>query len=314
MKRLQYDLSPNHTFSRASGAIDAEYVLRALIISADDFGLSLDVNEAIERGNREGILAAASLMMAADATEDAIARARALPSLRVGLHVVLVNGRPVLPPERVPDLVDSNGAFLSDLGRAGVRFFFRPGIRRQLTDEIRAQFEAFRATGLPLDHVNAQNHMHVHPTVFGILLKVGAEYGMRAVRIPREPFGPSWRAERTKFSARFANEVLLLPWLSLMKARLRRAGLTSNDYVYGMIDTGHVTRDIVLRFLPHVPNGITELYFHPAMRTWPNVPYGMDDYDFAGEYRALVDTDVMRELAASDIARTTYSALSAHAP
>src|SRR5690242_17693655 len=124
--------------------------MRQLIVTADDFGLSTAVNEAIERGHREGILSTTSLMVAAPATPDAVERARRTPTLHVGLHVVLVNGRPALPPEEVPLLVDERGMFETDLFRAGVRYFFTPGIRKQLEAEIRAQFAAFAATGLPL--------------------------------------------------------------------------------------------------------------------------------------------------------------------
>ncbi|MGZ3505970.1 MAG: hopanoid biosynthesis-associated protein HpnK [Vulcanimicrobiaceae bacterium] len=286
--------------------------MRNLIVSADDFGLSVEVNEAVERANRNGILSTTSLMVAAPATGDAVRRARELPDLHVGLHVVLVNGRPTLPPERVPDLVDRNGELATDLLRAGINFFFRPGVRRQLEDEIRAQFEAFAATGLTLDHVNAQNHMHVHPTVLSVILKVGRAYGMRAVRIPFEPFLPSWRSVPQAMAQRFGNAVLLAPWLALMKARLRRARIATNDFVFGMNDTGHMTRERVLDFLPNLPHGVSELYFHPAMRRWPQA-HGMDDYDFAGEYRALVDDAVIRALESSDIRQIDYGQLAANA-
>ena len=97
-----------------------------------------------------------------------------------------------------------------------------------------------------------------------------------------------------------------------MKARLRRARIVTNDFVFGMNDTGHMTRERVLGFLPNLPEGITELYFHPAIRRWPQVQ-GMDDYDFAGEYQALVDDAVIRALASSDIRQTHYGRLAADA-
>ncbi len=286
--------------------------MRDVIISADDFGVSEEVNEAVEVAHRSGILSTTSLMVAAPATADAVRRARALPNLHVGLHVVLVNGRPALPPERIPALVDANGDFATDLARAGVNFFFRPGVRRQLEDEIRAQFEAFAATGLALDHVNAQNHMHVHPTVLSLILKVGKSYGLRAVRIPFEPFLPSWRSMRTAMPQRFANAVFLWPWLTLMKARLRRAGITTNDFVFGMNDTGHMTAERVQRFLVNLPPGVSELYFHPATGRWHGA-LGMDDYDFAGEYEALVNPAVNDALRGSGARSISYTRLAAGA-
>ena len=100
-----------------------------LIVTADDFGAAVEVNEAVERAHRDGILSAASLMVAGAAAADAVARAKAMPSLRVGLHLVLVEGRPVLPASPVPDLVDATGHFRTDMARAGAAMFFLPKVR-----------------------------------------------------------------------------------------------------------------------------------------------------------------------------------------
>lgn len=281
--------------------------MRRLIVTADDFGLAIAVNEAVERGHREGILSTTSLMVAGPAFEDAVSRARTMPGLHVGLHVVLVNGRPVLDPQLVPDLVDARGSFESDLFRAGVKYFFKPGIRKQLQAEIRAQFEIFARTGLPLDHVNAQNHFHVHPTVLSLIVKVGREFGVRAVRVPREPFLPSWKAMRTHAAARLANDALLWPWMALMRVRLRGAGIATNDYVFGMNDSGRMTPDCVRALLKHLPPGVSELYLHPATHTWQGA--FPPDYDFAGEFAALIDPQVAQTLRSADITRTSFSEL-----
>src|ERR1700761_7238600 len=158
-----------------------------LIVTSDDFGASLTVNEAVELAHTQGILTAASLMVAGDAAADAMARAKRLPTLGVGLHLVLVEGRPMLPASQVPDLIDATGHFRTNMALAGVNFFFRPQVRRQLAAEIEAQFAAFAATGLPLDHVNAHKHFHLHPTIAGLILSIGARYGLAAARAPIEP-------------------------------------------------------------------------------------------------------------------------------
>lgn len=270
-----------------------------MIVTADDFGLSPHVNEAIERGHRDGILTAASLMVSAPGTEDAIARARRMPSLGVGLHVVVVNGRPVLPPARVGDLVGADGAFGSDLIAAGCRFFFNLRARAQLETEIRAQFEAFARTGLRLDHVNAQNHMHVHPTVFSTILRVGREFGMTAVRIPYEPFWPSWKSAHRDLRVRLGNAVLLAPWLALMRLRLRRAGVARNDVVFGLSDTGRMSSERVRALLAQLPEGITEMYFHPDLGN--------------AEFTALCDPSVIDAVRKAHVVSTSFATLAAGA-
>ncbi len=257
--------------------------MKRLIVTADDFGLTQAVNEGVERAARDGVLTAASLMVGAAAAADAVERARRLPGLKVGLHLVLVHGRPLLSPGKLPALVGADGCFLQDLFQAGLRCFFLPGARGQIEAELRAQFEAFRRTGLVLDHVNAHCHFHLHPTVLGLILKVGRDYGMRAMRLPAEPIGMGG------FGG-FA----LSPWTDLLRARLERAGIRCNRYALGLSTTGKMTEETVLTLLERAGRleGTGELYFHPASRRDPELIRAMPEYDHVGELQALLSPKV----------------------
>ncbi len=279
---------------------------RRLIVTVDDFGLSIPVNEAIERGHREGIVTAASLMVAEPAVADAVERARANPSLAVGLHVVVVAGRSLLQPDRIPDLVGPDGMFSSALTRAGVKYFFSRRAQRQLEAEIRAQFAAFARTGLPLDHVNAQCHYHLHPTVLAAILDVARDYGSPPIRIPAEPFGPSWSATHRNFAARFAVAYVLAPFLALMKRRLRARGFAYNDRVFGFGDTGRMTQERVLGFLGVLPPGATEMYFHAATRRWPGIAADLASYRLEDEFAALISPRVADAVHAGAIERIAF--------
>ncbi|MFI4940825.1 MAG: hopanoid biosynthesis-associated protein HpnK [Burkholderiales bacterium] len=247
-----------------------------MIVTADDFGLHLSVNQAVERAHREGVLSAASLMVAAPAAADAVARARALRSLRVGLHLVLADGQAMLPSEEIPDLVDAQGRFGSDMVRAGVRFFFLPSVRRQLEAEIRAQFTAFAATGLPLDHVNTHKHFHLHPTILGMILEIGRPFGLRAMRLPAEA----------------GISVLLKPWLALLKSRLASAGIAHNDYLVGIKHSGKFDEAALLKALDALPVGVGEIYLHPALVSGADISGSMPGYRHADEFAALISPRV----------------------
>jgi hopanoid biosynthesis associated protein HpnK len=255
--------------------------VKRLIVTADDFGASPEVNEAVERARRDGILTAASLMVAGDAADDAVARARTLPTLGVGLHVVLVEGRPLLPADRIPALVDGTGNFRTDMARTGVTIFASPAARRQLAAEIEAQFAAFAATGLTLDHVNAHKHFHLHPTIAGTILKIGQRYGMRAARAPIEPRRLLRQVDGTDTGPRI--ETI---WARLVRARLRRAGMLVPDQVFGLAWSGAMTADRVRGILERLPDGLTEIYTHPATGAYPGSAPG---YDYSGELAALTD-------------------------
>ncbi|GAB2546777.1 hopanoid biosynthesis-associated protein HpnK [Rhodanobacter koreensis] len=250
-----------------------------LIVTADDYGLHEAVNEAVERGYREGVLRAASLMVAAPAVADAVERARRLSGLAVGLHLVLADGQAILPPARIPDLVDARGMFDQAMVRNGFRYFFLPHVRRQLAAEIRAQFEAFAATGLRLDHVNAHKHFHLHPTILSLMLSIGREFGLRAIRLPAEPgMGPSLR-----------------PWLALMRRRMDKAGIVYNDHVFGIRHTGGMDEAALLDILRDLPNGLSELYLHPAAHG--GLVASMAGYRHADELAALLSPRVRDTIA-----------------
>lgn len=269
--------------------------MKKLILTADDFGASVEVNDAVERAHRHGVLTAASLMVSGAAAHDAVARARNMPSLRVGLHLVLVEGKPVLPARAVPDLVDAQGYFRTDMACAGAAMFFLPKVRAQLAAEIEAQFEAFAATGLKLDHVNAHKHFHLHPTIAGLMVKAGLAHRARGARVPLEPQAVLGRIERHRAPGVVA---LTAPFARALRARFRRAGIAAPDQVFGLAWSGAMTLPRLKGLIEHLPEGLSEIYLHPATGAYPGSAPG---YAYGEELRALTDPGMPGLIAAHDI-------------
>jgi hopanoid biosynthesis associated protein HpnK len=260
---------------------------RRLIVTADDFGAAPAVNEAVERAHKEGVLTAASLMVGAPGAGDAVRCARALPSLRVGLHLVLVEGRPVLPPDRVPLLVDSDGRFRTEMARAGAQIFFSPAARRQLAAEVRAQFEAFAATGLQLDHVNAHKHFHLHPTIAGAVLREATRFGCHRARIPVEPRALIRAIEPVRGHP---IDPVFDTVAALCRARFRRAGMLIPDQVFGLAWSGAMTAPRLRALIEALPSGLSEIYLHPGLDgAFEGAAPG---YRYVEEFAALVDRRV----------------------
>jgi hopanoid biosynthesis associated protein HpnK len=235
---------------------------RGLIITADDFGLAPEVNAAVELAHRQGVLGAASLMITGPAAGDAIARARRLPTLRVGLHVVLVESVPTSPPDRIRDLVNADGRLRDDVTTLGVALALRPSLRRQLRGEIDEQFSAFQRTGLQLDHVNAHKHYHVHPVVARYVLDAARRHGNPPLRVPLEP---ARIVSRIDGAPRASSQAVMAPWIALLRARARRAGVMTPDAVFGLRWSGAMTADRIGALIDHLPSGLVEIYTHPAM-------------------------------------------------
>jgi hopanoid biosynthesis associated protein HpnK len=271
-----------------------ERVAKRLVVTADDFGLSIEVNEAVECAHRDGILTAASLMVAAPAAADAVARARRMPRLGVGLHLALVEALPALPPALIPALTGRDGHFRADMARYGAQLFFNPNARRQLTAEIAAQFAAFRATGLVLDHIDAHKHFHLHPTIAGEIIKQSRHHGALFVRVPRESTRVLAAVEALQLNL---EATIAAPFAALVAARLRHAGFRLADQVFGLAWSGAMTRARLLGLLAHLPDGLSEIYTHPA--TCRGFAGAAPGYRYDEEFAALLSPEVAQAVTQS---------------
>ena len=236
-----------------------------LIVNADDFGRSVSINQAVIRAHQEGILTTASLMVNEPAFEEAVALAREHPTLGVGLHLTLLCGHSALPPGEIPGLVNGNGEFSYNPAGAGFRYFFQRNLREQLRREIHAQFQKFRAARLPLDHVNGHLHLHLHPTVFGILMADAAQLGIKHLRLTFDPFRLNLRLASGHFTYRALHVAIFHPLSAHARSRLARLNIRHTDAVFGLLQNARVDETYVTRLLPQLPAGDSELYSHPSL-------------------------------------------------
>jgi hopanoid biosynthesis associated protein HpnK len=269
--------------------------MRRLIVVADDFGAAVEVNEAVEEAHRDGILTAASLMVSGPAAADAISRARRMPSLRVGLHLAIVEARPMLPARAVRTLLNADGHLRSDMAALGVLISVSPRARRELAAEICAQFEAFRATGLALDHCNSHKHFHLHPLVGRLIAEIGGRFGLRAVRVPLEPARALRRIEpRTPLLPALA----VAPAAFWLRRQARAAGMLVADRMFGLQWSGQMTRQRLSALIERLPEGLTEIYLHPGSGPYVGSASG---YRYREELEALLAPQTRAACAAHGI-------------
>lgn len=271
-----------------------------LVITADDFGLSPEVNAAVVVAQRSGILTAASLMVGAPAWKEAVALAQAAPGLKVGLHLCLVHAQPVLAPERIPDLVDAQGRLRTDMAAVGASIFFLPRVRAQAEAECRAQFERFAGTGLAFDHVNGHNHFHTHPSVAAITARLAIEHRVPAVRVPSQPWrGMPW--------SQILTAAVMAPWTALARWRFIAAGLAVNDELHGLFETGGMDEAAWLRVAGRLGEGVAEVYCHPATATKGLLAAEMPGYRHADELAALLSPRVREALDRAGVRRMAFA-------
>ena len=277
---------------------------RRLIINADDFGSSREVNEAVILAHRRGILTSTSLMVSGEAFEHAVTLAKENPSLAVGLHVTCAAGRPVLRPSKIPHVAGKNGSFPSDPALAGLRYFFSRRARQELFDEIDAQFERFCESGLSFSHVDSHCHMHVHPVVLDAIVQSAERYCIKRLRVPADNFFAALPFLQSQILA--AGNALIFKLLTgRMKRLVRSRGFRFPQRVYGNMLTGSMSLEYVLSLLDGLPPGFSEIYFHPALPCSPSADDTRQMQRFR-ELRILIDPAVHSKIERLRVIPSTY--------
>jgi len=257
---------------------------RRLIANADDFGRSPSINQAVVRSHREGILTTASLMVNEAGFDEAVKLAKENPKLGVGLHLSLLGGKSALPPEKIPGLVNSRGGFGNSPVGAGMSYFFRRILREQLRAEIHAQFDKFHSTGLALDHVNGHLHLHLHPTVFRILMEDSEKLGIRHLRLTRDCLSRSRKISRGHFFYKISHAAIFEFLSRRARKTLEQKKIRHAQITFGLLQNARVDEDYLLKLLPELPPGDSELYSHPSLG------------EFKHEFDALISPRVKEKI------------------
>ncbi|TVQ44652.1 MAG: ChbG/HpnK family deacetylase [Gloeocapsa sp. DLM2.Bin57] len=261
--------------------------MRKLIINGDDFGYSEQVNQGIIQAHEKGILTSTSLMVTGEAFTQGVALAKTHPNLGVGLHLVLVCGKSVLPPEVIPHLVNDRGYFSDNPVYAGLWYQFNLATQEELRQEIKAQLDKFLDTGLSLTHVDGHLNLHLHPVILAILVELAQEYPIKFIRLPSEELSLSLGK-----AGNVLRQLLMSPIFALLRRHgeklLDRHKIGYTDKVYGLLATSQVTEDYLLGIIPEIKADFVEIYSHPTVDNLekmalisPRVKKQIEDYGFS---------------------------------
>ena len=267
---------------------------RHLIINADDYGLCAEVNDAVAALHAAGVLGGVSLLANGVALADAVSYLHQHPTLSAGVHLNVVEGRPLATAVDIELLTDDDGQFLK-LRRLLPRWLQRPrAVTRAVELEWRAQLEYLLAAGVQLHHLDSHQHLHAFPMAFGCAVKLAREFGIRGLRLPNE---------RLQDRLRLGGAAGLRSSLALAQAFTSPAGLRCNDHFLGFRHAGHYTLPALLADIGALPDGLTELAVHPSQRD--HVPYAA--YHSRRERDALLDTAFRARVAELGIKLMTWA-------
>jgi chitin disaccharide deacetylase len=215
--------------------------VRTLIVNADDFGFTRDVNEGIIEAHRHGILTSTTLMAGGCAFEDAVRLARENPSLDIGCHLVLVGAPPF--PATVAKLIQAVALK-----------------RIRIHDELAAQVRRILERGLTPTHLDTHKHTHLLPSVLEAVARISEEFGIPWVRrpfdFPLQPGGIGWKKRAI---SRMFGVVR-----SRFERVLRTHGCRFTEHFAGFQMTGNYDAAALVSLIRALPDGSTEFMCHPG--------------------------------------------------
>lgn len=237
---------------------------RSLVVNADDLGLTSGVNDGIFDSHDHGILTSASLLANAPATNDAIARLSRRPSLGIGVHLALVDGTPMLPPSRIPTLVEDDGRFPRSWKPFIVACLRGKVSLDEVERELAAQIERVRGAGIRVTHLDAHKHVHAYPPLFSVVARLASRFGIPVVRVP---FERAWLAGVSEDGSTARWRRLLnaatFPW-ARQDYRIAASYDLRTPRLVGRIHTGILTPETLATLVRGLGPGSTELVVHPG--------------------------------------------------
>lgn len=277
-------------------------VLRYIIINADDFGRHAEINRAVEEGLVHGCLRSATVMPGGAAFAGAIDIARRHEELGLGVHFMLVDGHPILPPEEIPSLVGAEGDFLPD-HTALLKRYLKGSINlEEVRRELAAQLQKVEATGIPISHVDSHQHMHTLPGIIDIVLDLAARAGIRAVRTPRTPLFAGAFGGLGQLVGRLGLSTLA----RLAACKAHRRGLLTPDHFAGIVAGEAVSEGELLHLIAHLSQGTTEVMMHPGTKNDVLQEDSGWQHDFEAELAAILSPRVGAALQKAEVEAVNF--------
>jgi hopanoid biosynthesis associated protein HpnK len=249
--------------------------VRRLIVNADDFGFTSGVNRGIVEAHQRGIVTSSTLMANGQAFDDAVCLAKSVPSLSIGCHVVLIDGKPVVDPTLLPSITSSSitssvsggGRFHDGMKSFAARALTGRFNSSEIETEVSAQIRKLQSAGINVSHIDTHKHTHLFPAVLRPLLRAARGCGVRAVRNPFGPRKPLKSAEllaRPSLWTRYAEVRILRALAARFRDEAKREGFATSDGTFGVVVTGALDEKLFRAIAAIIPEGTWEFVCHPG--------------------------------------------------
>ena len=281
------------------------YMLKKLIVNADDFGLHVSINEAVEDAHQNGILTSASLAVNGESFEQAIAIAKRNKKLGVGIHLTLNGENPVASVSQIPSLIGTDGKLFENHITFCLNILRRKICLEHIKIEIEAQLDKFFQAGLIPTHVDSHRHIHLFPPVFRVVKEVLRKHNLTKIRFLNVPLFDYFHGSLSK---------MVLVQLLQMSKFLKNKDMKCPDYFLGAFNSGNIDSAYFKKTIIKLCPGITEINLHIGENnTFLKEKYGFwqKSYrwacDWEREYAILVDPNIKELLNMYNVQLLNYS-------
>lgn len=237
-------------------------MLKKLIINADDFGLCKGVNKAVFEAHTTGVLTSATIMANMPGLYEAIMMAKNMPTLGVGVHLNVIDGKPISSDDRVKLLVNENGEFKYSAYKLAFKSLLNKKILKAIEVELAEQISLIIKKGIKPTHLDSHKHFHCFPPVYRIVCSLAADFGIGTVRWPWEPATvclSDWPPVEFGDKAR----AFLARQLALECRRID-SRFIKNDIFFGVAHTGRIDDKFWSELCKTQFIGTAEVMTHPG--------------------------------------------------
>lgn len=238
------------------------HMSRHVIINADDFGLAHGVNRGIFRAHTQGVLTSATLMAAAPAAEEAIELSRQMPDLGIGIHLNLLEGKPVSTDPKVALLLKENGEFATSTSTLAIKSLTSRRFIEAIEIELAAQIKWVLDRKITPTHLDSHKHAHAFWSIWPIACRLADRFGIKAVRWPHEP---AWVARsKSPPPTNGGTKRAAIVRIMAKTAKKRRSDLIKNQLLFGVAHTGRIDIEFWKMVAKDAAFDVAEIMTHPG--------------------------------------------------
>lgn len=265
--------------------------MKYLIVSADDFGISKSINSGIIKAFKDGIVRSIQAMPVAKEFQDALAQARNAGINEMGVHLSLVTG---------------DGKFPQGYIKIALGVFFKKINLQEVELEFRNQIECVKCAGIKISSLSSHEHIHMLPDILRIFVKLAKEYKIPAIRYPRKD-----KLVEPISVKKFYKMCVLAYFEKKIGVILKKSGLIYTDNFLGLLDSGNLSEETLVRLLGSLRQGCTELVAHPGFLTPQAIKESPFHRNCEKELAALTSNRIKKLINDSDIKLITFEEFSA---